>query len=312
MSTAPSTPPLDTRSPFHRTEALAAGLTDWDLRGSRFQTILRGVDITSAIRVTWRHRSLAALKAVPAPDAHLSHVSAARAHGVPVPAITDEHVTVSRPEDRRRTAGVRCHVAPTGDVVWSGSARVSSSERTFVELASQLGLVDLVVAGDSMVRWGHASLTSLENYLDGCTLPGVRAARKAFAHVRERVDSPMESRLRMLLVLAGLPEPEVNMEIRLGDGTVARRYDLCWKDVRVIVEYDGRQHVEVRENWENDLKRREAIDEDGWRIIVITASGVYKEPGETVRRVFTVLKARRLPGLPARPSEQWRPHFERS
>ena len=31
----------------------------------------------------------------------------------------------------------------------------------------------------------------------------------------------------MLLVLAGLPEPEVNVTVRAGDGTPVRRYDLC-------------------------------------------------------------------------------------
>jgi hypothetical protein len=81
------------------------------------------------------------------------------------------------------------------------------------------------------------------------------------ALVRERVDSPMESRLRMLIVLAGLPEPRVNVTYGEEDGLVLRRYDLSWPEVRVIVEYDGRHHVERVEQWESDLERREAIDD---------------------------------------------------
>lgn len=55
-----------------------------------------------------------------------------------------------------------------------------------------------------------------------------RAARRAADYVRERVDSPMESRLRVLLVLAGIPAPEVNLCVRDADGEPLRRYDLSW------------------------------------------------------------------------------------
>ena len=121
----------------------------------------------------------------------------------------------------------------------------------------------------------------------------------------------MESRLRMLLVLAGIPEPEVNRAVRAEDGALLRRFDMCWPGVRVIVEYDCRQHIErEREReWERDLARREEIDEDGWRILVVTSRGIYRDPANTVERVFRVLAARGLAHLPARPDPGWRPHF---
>jgi hypothetical protein len=119
----------------------------------------------------------------------------------------------------------------------------------------------------------------------------------------------MEKRLRMLLVLAGLPEPQVNLSLRDVDGRPLRRYDLCWPSVRVIVEYDGRQHIEREQHWESDLERREAIVDDGWRILVVTSPGIYRDPERTVLRVWRVLRARRLPGVPREPSEAWRPHL---
>ena len=113
----------------------------------------------------------------------------------------------------------------------------------------------------------------------------------------------------MLLVLAGLPEPIVNLTVRDADGLPARRYDLCWPAARVIVEYDGRQHIEREQSWEADLRRREEIDDGGYRLLVVTARGIYVHPDQTVLRFWRLLRARRMPGLPPRPRDDWRPHF---
>ena len=83
----------------------------------------------------------------------------------------------------------------------------------------------------------------------------------------------------------------------------------CWPGVRVIVEYDGRHHVEREEQWEADLVRREAIDDSRWRILVMIATDVYRHPERTVRRVHALLRERGLAGLPAGPLDDWRPHF---
>ena len=172
-----------------------------------------------------------------------------------------------------------------------------------------LPLVELVVVGDWMVRRHRVRPRTLAA---AAAHAGGRAgvlARSAAAYVRERVDSPMESRLRMLLVLAGLPEPEINLEIRTADGEVLRRYDLCWPGVRVIVEYDGRHHVERVEQWEQDLRaarghRRQRVADPGRRVV-----GVYRSPEQTIRRVHALLRDRGLAGVPVRPREDWRPHF---
>jgi hypothetical protein len=187
--------------------------------------------------------------------------------------------------------------------------RVSVLTDLFVELAEELPLVELVVAGDWMVRRHRIRIKDLRRAAASATGPSARLARQAARYVRARVDSPMESRVRMLIVLAGLPEPVVNMSVRDVDGEPVRRFDLSWPEVRVIVEYDGRHHVERVEQWESDLERREEIDDEGWRILVVVAAGVYTDPGRTVERIFRLLRARGLPDLPDRPSEDWRPHF---
>ena len=47
----------------------------------------------------------------------------------------------------------------------------------------------------------------------------------------------------MLLVLAGLPEPQVNLTVRDERGEVVRKYDLSYPEVKVAVEFNGKVHV---------------------------------------------------------------------
>jgi len=114
---------------------------------------------------------------------------------------------------------------------------------------------------------------------------GGKLARRAARYVREGVDSAMETRLRLLLVLAGLPVPEVNVILRHPDGSWWMRFDLCYPSLKLIIEYDGRHHAEDSEQWLHDLKRREALDRMGWRVIVVTMHDYYDAPEEVLHRV---------------------------
>lgn len=300
---------LDTRVPFTRATAIAAGIEPRLLRGSRFRRLFRGVYVDAAVADSPLLRGQAALELYAGSPAFVSHATAGRIHGVPLPALPEEHVTVLHRGHRRRHEGVKVHSVKSATVVERGGIKVSSYEQMFVELASLLTLVDLVVVGDNLVRRGCTTLAGLAGFCAKSAAADARKAGRAAAYVREEVDSPMESRLRMLIVLAGLPEPEVNRTLRAEDGQQLRRYDLSYPSVRVIVEYDGRPHIEREEQWEKDLVRREAIDDDGWRILVVTAAGIYKRPEETVHRVWRLLRARRLSGVPTTPAATWQPHF---
>lgn len=299
---------LDIRMPFTRAQALANGISDRELAGAGFQTLFRGVHLASDVEVTPPLVAVAALLLFP-PDAHASHATAARVYRLPIPAIADEHVTVQRAADRRRRDGIRCVVAADAQVRLLNGLRVSTPEQTFLDLGALLTLVDLVVVGDHLVRRGMVSRKRLVAFCGGASGRGAPQARAAAAFVRERVDSPMETRLRMLIVLAGLPEPVVNRTFGDEDGLEFRRYDLCWPEIRLIVEYDGRHHIERESQWESDLERRERIDDDRWRIIVVTSKGIYATPGLTVAKIHRLLLERRMPGTPKRPATAWRRHF---
>ena len=299
---------IDTSKPFLRGQAIRAGISAAALRGPAYRSVMYAVYVDAAVPDSTRLRIKAAL-AVVGPRAHASHASAARVHGVPIPTMPHEHVTVPEPDLRRVRDEIRCHVSADAATTVVDGIAVSTVLQMFVELASVLDLVDLVVVGDHLVRRKGVRLATLVRHCAEHAGPGARAAARAASYVRERVDSPMETRLRMLIVLAGLPEPEVNLTVRTEDGEPIRRYDLVWRQARVIVEYDGRQHIERVENWEDDLARREEIDDEGWKQLVVTARGIHVEPGRTVERIWRALRDRRVPGTPARPATAWQLHF---
>lgn len=305
----PEKPTLDTTTPFTRAAALEAEISVKTLRGPRFRQVLHGLYVAASVEPTPELRVRAAL--VPFhPTAWASHASAARVHGVPIPTIALEHVSVTKRAHRRSRRGIACHLRKDGGaVVVRNGLRVSDYGQMFVELAEILGLVDLVVVGDHLVRKRKITLQKLLAFCKSSTLPGAAAARHAASYVRERVDSPMETRLRMLIVLAGLPEPMVNITIENDDGIPIRRYDLSYPRQNIAIEYDGRQHVEVIEQWESDLARREAMDDEEWRIIVVISNGIYKVPEQTLSRIHRLMLARKVPGTPARLRDDWRPHF---
>jgi very-short-patch-repair endonuclease len=119
----------------------------------------------------------------------------------------------------------------------------------------------------------------------------------------------METRLRLLIVLAGLPEPKVNHKIRDEHGRVLVRLDLSYPELRLIVEYDGRQHAEDTDQWNRDLDRREYFDDEEWRILVVTAKGIFREPERTLHRVRRALVKRGCRQVPRRLDDAWRRHF---
>lgn len=309
MTAALPEPRLDTRRPFTRADAVRAGIDPKILRTSRFRRIFRGVFVAAGVSDTPAVRAEAALLLHP-PRAFISHTTAASLRGLPVPVDPMVHVTVPVDRDRRLRPEIRNHVTwRSTRVTTLRGLRVSDPFQMFVELASMLALVDLVVVGDALVKLLGCSPERLVEECRSSHAQHAATALRAARYVRAEVDSPMETRLRMLIVLAGLPEPVVNHKIRDVDGRVLRRLDLSYPELRLIVEYDGRHHIERIGTWDSDLERREEFDEDGWRILVVTARGIYRQPERTLERIRRTLRSLGCPGVPRQLSDAWRAHF---
>lgn len=95
---------------------------------------------------------------------------------------------------------------------------------------------------------------------------GIVHARYAVQLMREKLASPMEARLMLLLIVRGFPEFEVNYPIRVHSGECYYG-DIVFVKERTIVEYDGVFH---QTQWERDSVRRNRLEESGWRYVQVT------------------------------------------
>jgi hypothetical protein len=113
----------------------------------------------------------------------------------------------------------------------------------------------------------------------------------------------------MLVVLAGLPEPTVNHILRdPHTGAWLRRFELAYVDLRVAIEYEGRQHRDDDEIWASDIDRREELDRRAWRVVQVISSGLFDNPLRTLQRVDQARVDRGA--RPARGfAEEWRRYF---
>ncbi len=300
-------PTFNPRRPFTRAQADEAGISLRQLRGPNFRRIFHGIYISTAVMVTTQVRAVAALSIAPA-GAHASHSTAALLWGGCVPDDPEVHISVPKRSRRVRRRGVRAHLAPAAvDVSTVSGVAVTSATRAFLDMSAELSLVDLVVLGDSLVKAGRFTPAELGRAAAAWQGRHACAARRAARLVRAEVDSPMESRLRMLIVLAGLPEPRINHIVRDAEGQWMTRFDLSYPNHRVVIEYDGRQHAENDRQWGRDIERREDLDRDHWRLIVVRAPDVYRHPVQTLRRITAALREHGMP-VPAvldHPGDEW-------
>lgn len=172
--------------------------------------------------------------------------------------------------------------------------RVASPVETWCQLATCLTLVQLVVAGDALVRHGTPDLgerrADLLAAADDAARPSSRRLQRAIALVRLGSRSPWESALRVLLVEAGLPEPEVNGRILDARGRFVAECDLVYRAARVVIEYEGDGHRDQK-TFRNDIHRYERLQDLGWRVVRVTADDIRLRPAETIERVRRLLAA---------------------
>jgi hypothetical protein len=162
---------------------------------------------------------------------------------------------------------------------------VTSAARTWVDLAEELSMPDLIASGDSVLR-GPVSLEEIELMVKRARhRRGVVAARTAVPLLDRRSRSRPESHLRYAIVSAGLPKPEVNEHIYNGLGEWLAEPDLSYADVRLAIEYNGALHAQLR-RMRRDMTRGVDVGiRGGWLTVAFGPAEVFGHPEQVAAYV---------------------------
>jgi hypothetical protein len=286
-------PPHLLDSAFTVTAATAGGVGRKRLRGGDLLTPVRGTRVSvEADGLIARCRAYALHRPL---DFAFSHTTAALLYGVPLPGVDDLiHVTVRAPGRAPAIRGYVGHKLSRWETRTVHGLPVTTPEQTWLDLAQLLGRDALVVAGDFLVGGETPLSDRLALARAIAAAPGRRGigrAREAIGSIRHGAESPGESRLRLLLADAGLPVPLLNHELRDASGAFVARIDLAYPHARVALEYEGDVHRVDRQTWQKDIRRRERVEDLGWRMIRVTADDL-RTPAELIRRVGRLVPGR--------------------
>lgn len=293
------------------------------LRGKRFRHPLHGVRTLASSPDTLRDRCRAAALILPE-SAVFSHSTAlalgawltpsvhggrSRYEAIEPDTLAPLHVTVPHDAVRPQARGIIGHrsEALPGDLIDVNGLRITSPWRTWCDLGTDTHAeeTDLVILADALRRKFASGEDRLRQRLDLWSgRRGARVLRRALYRSRDRVDSPMESRLRLVFEDGGLPEPVVNEWVRRDDGDPVHCPDLSWPTWRVAADYDGTHHADrdtegaVRSgrasNWRErqDNSRHDLLDEVDWLLRIFTSFDVLRAPERAVARLRTALRLR--------------------
>lgn len=282
-----------TDRPFRGSVAVRAGhLTGAELRGPRVRRVAYDTYVFAAVPDSPRLAIRVATTWAGA-DAVITGWSACRWWGcevlpAPEPAV---EVSVLR-RHHHPPPGVRvrrCRIRAV-DVRHRDGERLTSPLRTAFDLACVESLTDAVVAADALGRAGEFTGPDLEAFVG---LVGPRRNCRRVIQVARLMDpaseSPRESRVRLRIVLAGLPVP-VSQYVVLDGRRFVARVDLAWPEWKVALEYDGRNHA-IDDRRGHDVDRIDALRRLGWAVITVT-SRQFARPGWIESRVHEELAER--------------------
>lgn len=214
------------------------------------------------------------------------------------------HVATYRADSMPRARGVHGHrVDPRlAHVMTHDGLRVTSPASTWAMLG-HLPLYDLVALGDYFVRvWrddgyfranaGMPPLTTIEE-LDAAVRAGrrvgIRSLRQALPLIRTDSWSRTESWTRLVIVHAGLPEPQLNRDFYDENGVHLACIDLAYPTYKVAIEYHGQFHGA---QYARDIERIDRLRAAGWIVIQVSSTLLFGNPAELARRVRAELANR--------------------
>jgi len=242
------------------------------------------------------------------PDCWLSHSTAAQIYAWPLPWRLQQenavHLSQSAGTSHRiRRPGIISHrlrIREQDLAEWSG-VRVTSRARSWLDMGTLLSVDELVVIGDLLVRKPYPAHEgrcesfetpdSLAEVLDAMHgVPGRRRALAAARLVRVGADSAPETKLRLALLRAGLPEPSLQIPAQPRNPR-SPCADMGYPQLKLAIEYDGATHF-TTDQARSDRRRDNIFISAGWTVLRFNSSDYVEGFTTAVAQVAEALSHR--------------------
>jgi len=170
-------------------------------------------------------------------------------------------------------------------------SRAPTVERTLLDLAAVIPVWQLrkAVSEAEVLRIvDHAALRALLRRSRGRR--GVARLRLILEELHpetKRTRSELERRFLRMCSRAGLPRPEVNVPLDIGDRSLTP--DFLWRHAGLIVEADSRRFHDTDSAFQHDRQREQRLQLAGWRVSRCTWEQVEFEPRRLASTIHTLL-----------------------
>lgn len=277
--------------PFRGTEALAAGiLTPHRLR-TDFEMVHRNVYMPRGQKLTPVTRAVAAWL-WSGRSATVAGLSAAALHRTAW--IDDWLLAELNRGSRDKTRGIILHSDTLDDdeMCVRDGIRLTTPARTAFDLGRRIGLTAAVIRLDALMNATELKVADVELLAERHRgARGLVQLRQALQLVDGGAESPYETKTRLVLVGAGLPRPQTQIEVLNDWGAVTARIDMGWEEWKVGVEFDGAQHWTdpAQRTW--DIDRLAELEARGWTIIRVSADMLRHRPHVVIARIRSAMFA---------------------
>lgn len=221
------------------------------------------------------------------PGAVISHETAAELFEFPLPPELSReggasvHCRAEKGTSARASALLTVHIRSGAPVIRRHGVVMSHPVIALQEIAPRMSFGELVACVDALAatRFGTAyriPLSEIRTLVESRKGRGASALTEAATHARERVWSPRETTMRLMVRGHGYPEPSLNHEIRDPATGIVYYIDLAYPQWRVAIEYDGDEHRTDKSRWESDLHKNDVLHAEGWAVLRASAADLHR------------------------------------
>jgi very-short-patch-repair endonuclease len=179
----------------------------------------------------------------------------------------------------------RCELR-AGDIGKVRGLRATGLLRTLVDLCCWRSVIEALVVLDMAVGMSLTDVVELSRYANSIAGRAGSQTLRELAALAEPAESPMETRLRWLMLEARLPRPQVQVDLRDDSGAFLGRADLYYPAARLVIEFDGANH---RERLVSDDRRQNLLINAGYRMLRFTTADLKGRPEVILAQTWAAL-----------------------